>query len=62
MGEGMASGLDGLHRAVVVGTSLGRLNGSVQSVLLEHTPVVVNIPEEQIFHVSGVPRLLLGPN
>jgi C-terminal processing protease CtpA/Prc len=56
MGEGMASGFDGLHRAIVVGTSLGRLNGSVQTVTLQHTHVVVDIPEEQIFHVSGVPR------
>lgn len=56
MGEGMASGFDGLHRAIVVGTPLGRLNGSVEDVTLNHTHVVVKIPEEQIFHVSGVPR------
>ena len=56
MGEGMASGFDGLHRAVVVGTSLGRLNGSIQTITLAHTHVVVDIPEEQIFHVNGVPR------
>jgi C-terminal processing protease CtpA/Prc len=56
MGEGIAVGLDGLKRAIVVGTSLGRLNGSVQSVTLDRTRVSVNIPEEQIFHVNGVPR------
>jgi C-terminal processing protease CtpA/Prc len=56
MGEGVAVGFDALHRAEVVGTSLGRLNGSVQTVTLEHTHVKVNIPEEQIFHVNGTPR------
>lgn len=56
MGEGIATGLDGLNRATVVGTSLGRLNGSVQTVTLDKTHVSVNIPEEQIFHVNGVPR------
>jgi C-terminal processing protease CtpA/Prc len=56
MGEGIAVGFDALHRAIVVGTSLARLNGSVQTVTLEHTHINVNIPEEQIFHVNGVPR------
>jgi hypothetical protein len=61
MGEGIASGFDGLNRAIVVGTQLGRLNGSVEAVTLEHTHVVVKIPEEQIFHVSGVPRHQWNP-
>ena len=56
MGEGIATGLDGLNRATVVGTSLGRLNGSVQTVTLDKTHVSVSIPEEQTFHVNGVPR------
>jgi carboxyl-terminal processing protease len=56
MGEGVAVGFDALGRAKVVGTSLGRLNGSVQTITLEHTHVNINIPEEQIFHVNGVPR------
>lgn len=56
MGEGIAVGFDGLKRAIVVGTSLGRLNGSVETVALNRTHVSVNIPEEQIFHVNGVPR------
>ena len=54
--DSWAGGFDGLHRAIVVGTPLGRLNGSVEAVTLEHTRVVVKIPEEQIFHVSGVAR------
>ena len=37
MGEGVAVGFDALHRAVVVGTSLGQLNGSVQTITLDHT-------------------------
>jgi carboxyl-terminal processing protease len=56
MGEGIALGFDALERAIVVGTSLGRLNGSVETVWLDRTHVGVNIPEEQIFHVNGVPR------
>lgn len=56
MGEGMASGFDALGRATVVGTSLGRLNGSIQGIELAHTHVAVKIPEEQIFHVGGTPR------
>ena len=56
MGEGIAVGFDALNRATVVGTDLGRLNGSVETVTLKHTHVRVNIPEEQIFHVNGVPR------
>jgi hypothetical protein len=43
-----AVGFDGLKRAIVVGTSLGRLNGSVETVTLNRTHVSVNIPEEQI--------------
>ena len=56
MGEGVAVGFDALRRAVVVGTSLGRLNGAVQTTTLEHTHVEINLPEEQIFHVNGVAR------
>jgi carboxyl-terminal processing protease len=56
MGEGIAVGFDGLKRATVVGTSLGRLHGAVETVKLDRTHVSVNIPEEQIFHVNGVPR------
>ena len=56
MGEGIAVGFDAFGRAKVVGTSLGRLNGAVQTISLEHTHVTINIPEEQIFHVNGVPR------
>ncbi len=56
MGEGIAVGLDALRRATAVGTSMGRLNGSVQAVTLDRTHVEVHIPEEQTFHVNGTPR------
>jgi carboxyl-terminal processing protease len=56
MGEGIAVGFDALKRAIVVGTSMGRLNGSVEDVALDRTHVSVHIPEEQIYHVNGVPR------
>lgn len=56
MGEGIASGFDGLRRALVLGTPMGRLNGSVESVRLRRTGLVVQFPQEQIFHVDGTPR------
>lgn len=57
MGEGIAVGMDGTGRAVVVGTEMARLAGAATSgVRLPHTGVGVTFPVEKLFHVNGTPR------
>ena len=56
MGEGMAIGLDGMHRATVVGTPMAGLAGAVEQRSLRATGLSVRFPVEQVFHVDGTPR------
>jgi len=61
MGEGMAIGLDGMGRGVVVGTAMAGLNGAVYSQTLTKTGIGFNYPAERLFHISGTPRHLWLP-
>lgn len=61
MGEGMAIGLDGMGRAVVVGTAMAGLNGAVYSQTLTKTGIGFNFPAERLFHMNGTPRHLWLP-
>jgi carboxyl-terminal processing protease len=56
MGEGMAIGLDAMHRALVVGTPMARLAGAVSDFTLPRTGIDVAFATEQLFHVNGKPR------
>lgn len=56
MGEGMAIGLDGMKRGLVVGTHMAGLNGAVESITLPNTGIGVNFPTERLFHINGTPR------
>jgi len=56
MGEGMTIGLDGLDRAVIVGTHMADLLGAVYSYTLPETNIGFQIPAEKLFHINGSPR------
>lgn len=56
MGEGMAIGLDALHRALVVGTPMAELRGGIASVTLPHSGITVRFQNERLFHIDGTPR------
>ena len=56
MGEGLAIGLHGLQRAVVVGTPMAGLLGAIRSFELPETGIPVRFPVERLFHVDGTPR------
>jgi C-terminal processing protease CtpA/Prc len=56
MGEGMAIGFDGMHRATVIGTKMAGLGGAVSDFVLPLTGIDIAIPTEQIYHVNGTLR------
>ena len=56
MGEGLAIGMDGMKRGVVVGTRMAGLNGAIDSIILPNTGIGVNFPTERLFHINGTPR------
>ena len=59
--EGITIGFDGMKRATVIGTTMARLNGSVESFRMPNTKIGFNIPTERLYHVSGLPRELFKP-
>ncbi len=56
MGEGMAIGMDALHRATVVGTPMAHLAGAVNDFHLPHSGIDVAFATEQLYHVNGTLR------
>jgi len=56
MGEGMAIGLDGMKRALVIGTPMAHLAGAVSDFTLPRTGIDVAFATEQLYHVNGTPR------
>lgn len=56
MGEGMAMGLDGLHRATVVGSAMAGLKGAVFTHTLKRSGVAFNYPGKRLTHLDGRPR------
>ncbi len=56
MGEGIAIGLDAMHRATVIGTRMAGLRGAVDSTTLPVSGLRVFFPAERLFHIDGTPR------
>ncbi|HVK68703.1 MAG TPA: S41 family peptidase [Polyangium sp.] len=56
MGEGMAIGVDGMRRGVVVGTAMAGLKGAITSSTLNQSGIRFAIPVERLFHIDGTPR------
>ncbi len=56
MGEGVAIGLDGMGRALVLGSPMAGLAGAVTTFTLPQTGIELRIPTERLFHVDGTPR------
>jgi carboxyl-terminal processing protease len=56
MGEGMAIGLDGMHRAIVVGAPMAGLAGSVDDFRLPCTGLGIALPTARLLHLDGTPR------
>lgn len=56
MGEGMAIGLDAMHRARICGSRMAGLNGSVFDHTLPVADIVVRLPGERLSHLDGTPR------
>jgi C-terminal processing protease CtpA/Prc len=56
MGEGMAIGLDAMHRALIIGTPMAHLAGAVSDFRLPETGIDVAFATEQLYHMNGTPR------
>lgn len=56
MGEGTAIGFDGMERAVIVGTEMERLAGSMYGFSFKHQNYGYRLSLEKLFHVNGTPR------
>jgi C-terminal processing protease CtpA/Prc len=56
MGEGMAIGLDGMRRGVVVGTPMAGLAGAVDDFKLPCSELLIALPTARLLHVNGTPR------
>jgi len=56
MGEGMAIGFDGMHRATVIGSRMAGLAGAVKEVHLPCSGFTIGFPSVRLLHVNGTPR------
>ncbi len=56
MGEGMAIGFDGMHRAGITGTRMAGLLGEVYTFRMPETQIGFSIPCVRLEHVNGTPR------
>jgi carboxyl-terminal processing protease len=56
MGEGIAIGIDAMHRGMVIGTTMGQLAGATEDVPLPRTGLTIALPTQELFHVDGTPR------
>jgi len=56
MGEGMAIGLDGMRRGIVVGTAMAGLAGTVDDFKLPCSGIVIALPTARLLHLDGTPR------
>ena len=61
MGEGMTIGFDGMQRATVIGSKMGRLAGGTEPVQLPYTGVSLWFPTYDLRHLNGTPRHLWEP-
>ncbi|HEX4303293.1 MAG TPA: S41 family peptidase [Rhizomicrobium sp.] len=56
MGEGMTIGLDGMNRAMTIGTRMAGLRGATQDFTLPRSGIAMSFPVERLYHVNGTPR------
>ncbi len=61
MGEGMAIGLDGMKRALVMGSPMAGLAGGTQTFTLPWSGFPLHLPTYDLRHVDGTPRYLWRP-
>ena len=61
MGEGMTIGLDGMKRAVAVGTRMAGLCGATEKFVLPKSQIGVTFPVERLYHLDGTPREQWAP-
>ena len=61
MGEGVAIGLDGMHRAAVFVSAMAALQGATYSRSLKHTGIPVRVPAERLYHIDGTRREAFVP-
>ncbi len=61
MGEGMAIGLDGMRRGLVVGTPMAGLAGAVDDITLPCSGLVIALPTARLLHLDGTPRERWAP-
>jgi C-terminal processing protease CtpA/Prc len=61
IGEAMAIGLDGMHRATICGSRMAGLRGSVFDHTLPVSGIVVRLPGERLSHLDGRPRETFVP-
>jgi hypothetical protein len=62
MGEGIAIGLQGMGRAILIGSPLAGLKGAVSRDELPETKIPFVFPTEQIFRLDGTPREKCRPD
>jgi hypothetical protein len=60
MGEGLAIGFDALGARVTGGPMAG-LRGAVSDLTLPRSGLVLKLPTERLYTVSGLPREAFGP-
>jgi carboxyl-terminal processing protease len=61
MGEGMTIGLDGMKRAIAVGTRMAGLCGATEQFMLPQSQIGVTFPVERLYHLDGTPREKWAP-
>lgn len=61
MGEGVAVGLAGMHRATVIGTPMAGLNGATYTRRVRFSGIPYNYPAERIYALDGTPRETFQP-
>ena len=62
MGEGIAVGFDAIDRAVIVGTRMAGLNGSINGFQTINFKIPYSFPAEQLYTVNGTPREYFVPD
>ncbi len=61
MGEGMAIGLDGMKRGLVMGSPMAGLAGGTETFTLPESGFPLHLPTYDLTHVDGTPRYLWRP-
>lgn len=56
MGEGLAIGLEGIQRGIIVGTEMERLAGEMQGFSFKNQRFGYRLSISKLFHVNGAPR------